>query len=99
MFSINQGTNEDDSQSNPQPEAGLLTSGQEDRHDLATGVQRESAAGHDMVTGVHEEVMYCSLAHLPESRKRTALQVNPNFAAKTPLRRLRQTKFCWHFSS
>ena len=26
MFSINQGTNEDDSQSNPHPEAGLLTS-------------------------------------------------------------------------
>ena len=41
MFSINQGTNEDDSQSNPHPEAGLLTSGREDRHDMATGVQRE----------------------------------------------------------
>ena len=26
VFSINQGTNEDDSQSNPNPEAGLLTS-------------------------------------------------------------------------
>ena len=38
MFSINQGTNEDDSQSNPHPEAGLLTSGQEDRHDMAMGV-------------------------------------------------------------
>ena len=41
MFIINQGTNEDDSQSNPHPEAGLLTSGREDRHDMATGVQRE----------------------------------------------------------
>ena len=41
MFSINHGTNEDDSQSNPQPEAGLLTSGREDRHDMATGAQRE----------------------------------------------------------
>ena len=41
MFSINQGTNEDDSQSNPHPEAGLFSSGREDRHDLATGVQRE----------------------------------------------------------
>ena len=41
MFSINQGTNEDDSQSNPHPEAGLLTSGREDRHDMATRVQRE----------------------------------------------------------
>ena len=41
MFSINRGTNEDDTQSNPHPEAGLLTSGREDRHDMATRVQRE----------------------------------------------------------
>ena len=47
MFSINQETNEDDSQSNPHPQAGLLTSGQEDRHDMATGVQRECTQAHD----------------------------------------------------
>ena len=47
VFSINQGTNEDDSQSDPHPEAGLLTSGREDRHDMAMGVQRESAFGCD----------------------------------------------------
>ena len=41
VFSINQGTNEDDSQSDPHPEGGLLTSGREDRHDMAVGVQRE----------------------------------------------------------
>ena len=41
VFSINQGTNEDDSQSDPHPEAGLLTPGREDRRDMATGVQRE----------------------------------------------------------
>ena len=47
VFSIKQGTNEDDSQSDPHPEAGLFNnqttqnSGQEDRHDMATGVQRE----------------------------------------------------------
>ena len=39
------------------------------------------------------------LVHLQESRKRTAPQVNRNSARKTPLRRLRQTKFCWRFSS
>ena len=33
VFSTNQGTNEDDSQTDPHPEAGLLTSGREDRHD------------------------------------------------------------------
>ena len=49
VFSINQGTNEDDSQSDPHPEAGLLTSGQEDRHNIASGVQREreSTKAHD----------------------------------------------------
>ena len=47
VFSINHGTNEDDSQSDPHPEAGLPTSGREDRHDMATGVQRESAVGQD----------------------------------------------------
>ena len=60
VFSINQGTNEDDSQSYPHPEAGLLISGREDCHDMATGVQRDCTQAHDMVTGVHEEVMYCS---------------------------------------
>ena len=91
--SINQGTNEDVSQSNPHPEADLLTSDREDRHDMTTEVQRERAQGRDMVTGVHEEVMYCSPAHLKESRKRIALQVDLNSETKTPLRRLRQTKF------
>ena len=51
IFSINQATNEDDSQSNPHPEADLLTSDQEDRHDMATGVQRESAHGRDTRRG------------------------------------------------
>ena len=53
MFSINQGTNEDDFQSNPHPEVGLLTSGREDRHDMATGVQRESVDGCDINPNFH----------------------------------------------
>ena len=47
VFSINQGTNEDDSQSDPHPEARLLTSGQEDRHGTTTRVQGENADGQD----------------------------------------------------
>ena len=46
-FGINQGTNEDNSQSHPHPEAGLLSSGQEDHHDVVTGGQRENVLGHD----------------------------------------------------
>ena len=42
VYSINQGTNEDDSQSDPHSGAGLFNSGREHRHDMATRVQKES---------------------------------------------------------
>ena len=51
VFSINQGANEDDSQSDPHPEAGLLTSGQEDRHDMVTGATER----RDMAIGAQRE--------------------------------------------
>ena len=91
MFSINQGTNEDDSQSNPHPEAGLLTSVREDRHDMATGVQRESAVGQDMVTGntgvtgVHEEVMYCSPSTSSGKQKKNRSTSQPQFRSENTL--------------
>ena len=49
IFSVHQGATVDDSQKDPHPEAGLLTSGREDHHDMATGVQREreSTQAHD----------------------------------------------------
>ena len=56
-----QGTNEDDSQNDPHPEAGLFhgqmtqNTGPEDGHDMVTGVQKESHCGHDMVTRVQKE--------------------------------------------
>ena len=61
-----QGTNEDDSQNDPHPEAGFFHgqmmqhSGPEDGHDVVTGANDQIRIGHDMVTGVHEEVTYCS---------------------------------------
>ena len=82
VLSINQGTNEDDSQSDPQPEAGLPTSGREDRHDMATGVQRESAVGQDMVTGVHKEVTYCSLSTSSGKQKKNRSASQPQFCRK-----------------
>ena len=48
VFSVNQGRNEDHSQSDPHHEAGLLNSGREDRHDMVMGVQRESTQAHDI---------------------------------------------------
>ena len=64
-FSTNQGTNEDDSQSDPHPEAGIFgnqtmrKSGQKDRRDMVTGVTEQARNGQkdrrDMVTGVQRE--------------------------------------------
>ena len=47
VCSINQGTNEDDSQSNPHPEAAPLNSGQENCHSMAIGVQKECEVSQD----------------------------------------------------
>ena len=82
VFSINQGTNEDDSQSDPHPEADLFTSGRGDRHEMATGVQRESARGQDMVTGVHEEVTYCSPSTSSGKQKKNRSTSQPQFRSE-----------------
>ena len=68
-FSTNQGTNEDDSQSDPHPEAGIFgnqtmrKSGQKDRRDMVTGVTEQTRNGQkdrrDMVTGVTEQTRSC----------------------------------------
>ena len=79
MFSINQGTNEDDSQGDVHPEVGLFNSGREDRHHMATGVQSERELGHDMVTGVHEEVTYCSPSTSLGKQKKNRSTSEPQF--------------------
>ena len=60
-----QGTNEDDSQNDPHPKAGLfhsqatLNSGPEVGHDMVTGATEQSRNCADN-TGIHQEVTYCS---------------------------------------
>ena len=60
----NQGTNEDDSQSDPHPEAGIFRGqttqnlGPKDCRDMVTGVTGEIRHCRDMVTGVHGEIRY-----------------------------------------
>ena len=60
----NQGTNEDDSQSDPHPEAGIFRNqttenlGPKDCRDLVTGVTGEIRHYRDMVTGVKGEIRY-----------------------------------------
>ena len=62
MFSISQGTNEDDPQSNPHPEVGIFNnqmtqnSGPEDRHDMVTGATEQIRNRHDMVTRAREQI-------------------------------------------
>ena len=59
-FSINLGTNEDDSQSDPHPEAGLFNNqmtrnfGPEDGHYMVTRVTEQTRNRHYMVTGATE---------------------------------------------
>ena len=61
----NQGTNEDDSQSDPHPEAGIFrgqttqNSGPKDCRDMVTGAKREIHQCRDMVTGVTGEICQC----------------------------------------
>ena len=60
----NQGTNEDDSQSDPHPEAGIFRSqttqnlDPKDCRDMVTGVTGEIRHCRDMVTGVQGEIRY-----------------------------------------
>ena len=62
-LSISQGTNEDDSQNDPHPEAGLFhgqitqNSGPGEGHYMVTGVNEQTRNGHDMVTGVQDEIL------------------------------------------
>ena len=60
-LNTSQGTNENDSQNDPHPEAGLFhgqmthNSGPEDGHYMATGVNEQTRNGHYRVTGVNEQ--------------------------------------------
>ena len=60
-LNTSQGTNEDDSQNDPHPEAGLFhgqmtqNSGPEDGHYMVTGVNEQTRNGHYMVTRVNEQ--------------------------------------------
>ena len=86
-LSTSQGTNEDDSQIDSHPEAGLFHSqitqncGPEEDHDMLTGVQRDSMYRHDM-TGDHEEVTYCSPSTSSGKQKKSRSTSQPQFRSK-----------------
>ena len=54
----------------------------------------EQEENHHMLTGVEEEIPYCSLELRQESKRRRFPQVSHSFPVRTPLRQLKQTRFC-----
>ena len=119
-----QGTNEDESQSDPHPEVGpsvcqsrhSIDSDTGEAHDMMTGVIEQTTKGPHLVTGatretrydphmvtgataVQEEVPYCSSGIPSGKQKRHAPQVSQIFIVRTPLRQLKQTRFCWPSSN
>ena len=84
-----QGTNEDDSQNDPHPEAGLFhgqtarNAGPEDGHDMVTGATEQFGNRHDM-TAVHE-VTYCSPSKSSGKQKKIRSTSQQQFRSeKTP---------------
>ena len=93
----NQGTNEDGSQNVPHPEAGLfhgqttqnagleerhnMVTGVKERHDMITRAQTESLCQHDM-TGIHEEVTYCSPSTSSGKQKKNRSTSQPQFRSE-----------------
>ena len=102
-LNTSQGTNEDDSQNDPRPVAGLFhgqitqNSGPEDRRDMVTGATEQIGNCHKRLEFTRKS--HTALVHLQGSRRKTVLPVNHNSAVKTHLRRSKQFKFCWPFSS
>ena len=87
MFSINQRTNEDASQSDPHPEASLFTnqmtqnSGSEDGHDMVTEATEEVPNCHEMTRG-NEEVTYCSPITSSRKQKKNCSTSQPQFRSE-----------------
>ena len=94
ILNASQGTNEDDSQNDPHPEASLShgrttqISGPEDGRDMVTGVTEQTYSQCDMVTGaidmteVHEEVTYCSPSTSSGKQKKNRSTSQPQFRSE-----------------
>ena len=76
-LSISKGTNEDDSQNDPHPEAGLFhgqttqISGAEDGRDMVTGVQRERERERESLRPRHGDKSYTTELTLPRHGDRS----------------------------
>ena len=67
---------------NSGPEDGhYMVTGATEGHDMVTGVERESLCQHNM-TGVHEEVTYCSPSTYSGKQKKTRSTSQPQFRSE-----------------
>ena len=88
ILRANQGTNEDDSQSDPHPEASVSqsgttrNSGPDEAYGIVTGVQKEILQRSKMVTGVHEEATYCSPGTSSCKQKKNGPASQPHFCSE-----------------
>ena len=115
-LSTSQGKNDDDSQNDPHPEAGLFhgrmtqNSGPEDDHDMVSGVQKESLCSNDMVTGateqignchdmtgVHEEVSYCSPSTSSGKQKKNRSTSQPQLRSENTPTTIEADQFLFAF--
>ena len=84
----NLGTNEDDSASDPHPEAGIFGDqttqnfSPKDCRDMVTGATEEIRNGHDMVTAVQEEFPYCSSEISSAKQKKARSTSQPQFRSE-----------------
>ena len=84
----NQGTNEDDSQSDPDPEAGLFRSQTTQNSDpevgpyMVTGVQEEICQYSHMTTEIQEEIPYCSPNLSSGKQKKASSTSQPQFRSE-----------------
>ena len=100
-FSTNQGTNEDDSQSDPHPEAAIFGNqtmrncGQKDRRGMVTGATKQIVNRRDMVTGVHEEVTYCSPSPTSGKQKKNRFTSQPKFRSENTPATIEADQILW----
>ena len=84
----NQGTNEDDSQSDPHPEAGIFcgqttqNSDLEECCDMVTGATGEIRHCRDTVTGIQGEIPYCSSGVSSGKQKKARSTNQPQFRSE-----------------
>ena len=91
-YGLNQRTNEEKSQSDPHPEAGLFQS--------QTTQNSGPEDGQDMVTGVHEEVTYCSPSTVSgKQKKKNRSTSQPHFHSENTPATIEADQYFWPFSS